>query len=763
MSSTRLLTRSFAAGEIAPELYGRLDLDKFQTGLAATLNVRTLPHGPAEQRPGFAFVNEVKTSAKRTRIIPFSFNTTQTYILEMGDAYIRVHTQGATLLSGTSKNITGITQANPGVVTSVGHGYANGQWLYLQAIGGMTRLNGRWVKVAGATANTYQLTDLGGANIDTTGYSAYTAGGTSTPPVEVTSPFLEADLFDVKITQSADVLTLVHPNYAPQEFKRTSATTFTLGAISFSPTIAAPAAPTVTPTGAGAKTYTYVTTAIAADTLEESLASAATSTTNDLTVAGNSNAITPAAVSGAVRYNIYKLLNGLYGYIGQTDGSALTDANITPDVSKTPAIPNTPFASASNYPGAVGYYEGRRAFAGTDNKPQNYWLTRSGTESNLSYSIPTRDDDAIAQRILAAEVNRIRHIVPAGVLLMLTSGGVWKVAPRNSDILTPTSAAPKLESNDGASNVAPIITGQEVLFSQDATFRVRELKYTAQNGVATFVSTDISVLAPHLFDDYTGVDSAYVRSPHKMAWFTRSDGRLLGLTYLPEHNVAAWHQHATTNGTFESVAAVKEGTEYPLYAVVKRTINGRTVRYIERMAKRSSTTQAGYFFVDSGVSYSGSPITTINTGLWHLEGQTLSVLADGAEHPPVTVAGGAVTLSFSASVVQIGLPMTAQMQLLPPGIEAAQAFGQGNKVNVTQLWLRVLNTMTVKAGPSFSKLREYPARTAEDYDTPAALKTGKIHIVLDNKWGDTAGICVQNDRPMPLTILSMTQEVEVGG
>src|SRR5581483_10258065 len=145
----KTLTRSYAGGEIAPELFGRLDQVKYQTGLAQALNFEILPHGPARNRAGFGFVNEVKFSAKRTRVIPFNFgsgssSSTQTYILELGDQYIRIHTQGATLLSGTSKNITGITQANPGVVTSAAHGYSNGQWLYLQSIGGMTQLNGRW-------------------------------------------------------------------------------------------------------------------------------------------------------------------------------------------------------------------------------------------------------------------------------------------------------------------------------------------------------------------------------------------------------------------------------------------------------------------------------------------------------------------------------------------------------------------------------------------------------------------------------------------
>src|SRR5581483_7584929 len=198
------------------------------------------------------------------------------------------------------------------------------------------------------------------------------------------------------------------------------------------------------------------------------------------------------------------------------------------------------------------------------------------TESNLSYSIPTRDSDPIVENIIAQEVNRIRHIVPLGVLVLLTSGGVFKVAPENSDILTPLTAAPAEESNDGASEVAPIKTGRAVLYAQDATSRVREVKYSLSNNVVVFDSNDISVMAPHMFDDYSLVDSAYVKAPHKVAYWVRSDGALLACTYMPEHQVIAWYRHST-DGLFESVAAVKESAEYALYAVIQRTVNGRQV------------------------------------------------------------------------------------------------------------------------------------------------------------------------------------------
>jgi hypothetical protein len=240
----------------------------------------------------------------------------------------------------------------------------------------------------------------------------------------------------------------------------------------------------------------------------------------------------------------------------------------------------------------------------------------------------------------------------------------------------------------------------------------------------------------------------------------RSDGRLLGCTYMPEHEIVAWHQH-NTDGLFESTAAVKEGTEYPLYAVVNRTINGRQVRYIERQHTRFFATQSDAFFVDSGATYSGVATTTVS-GLYWLEGKTVSVLADGGEHPQVVVTGGTITLERNASTVQVGLPYTAQFQTLPLTAETA-AFGQGTKKDVNEVWFRVKDTMTVAAGPSFTKLREYPARSNEPYDTPPRLKTDEIHLVIDSSWGSSGQVCIQQAKPLPITILSIVTGTALGG
>ena len=682
MASVRNLQRSFAGGEVSPEMFGRIDDAKYQNGLALCRNFITKPHGPAENRPGFAFVRAVKDSTKKTRLIPFTFSTTQTMVIEMGAGYFRFHTMGATLLD------------------------------------------------AGV-------------------------------PYEIANPYAEADLFDIHFVQSADVLTLVHPGHAPRELRRLGATNWTLTAILFTPNVSAPAAPTLVAAGYSSVKYTYeyVVTAMDDEGVSESVASTAATVGGNLLETGATVTISWTAVTGASRYNIYKLQGGLFGYIGQTAGLSIVDDNIAPDLSKTPPIYDTVFSGSGKYPGAVSYFEQRRCFAGTIDQPQNIWMTKSGTESNVSYSLPIRDDDRIAFRVAAREANTIRHIVPLAELLLLTSSAEWRVTSVNSDAITPTSISIKPQSYIGASNVQPVIVNNTLIYPAARGGHVRELGYNWQAG--GFVTGDMSLRAPHLFDAQDIVDMAFSKAPYPVVWFVSSNGKLLGLTYVPEQQVGAWHQH-DTDGVFESCAVVAEGAEDVLYVVVRRTIDGVEKRYVERMASRQFVDQEDAFFVDCGATYDGVPADEI-TGLTWLEGKTVSILADGAVHPQRVVTGGAITLDQDASKVHIGLPIEADLQTLPMAFQIDNSFGQGRYKNVNKVWLRVYRSSGIFVGPSADELTEAKQRTNEPYGSPPALKTEEIAIVLTPSWADSGQIFVRQSDPLPLTIVSMTAEVALGG
>jgi hypothetical protein len=775
MPNVRTLQRSFAGGEMSPEMFGRIDDVKYQTGAATMKNFVAVPQGPAENRPGFAFVREVKDSTKRTRLIPFTYSTTQTMVIELGAGYIRFHTQGATLLSGGS-------------------------------------------------------------------------------PYEIVNPYAEADLFDIHYVQSADVMTLVHPNYAPRELKRLGATNWTLTTINFGSPISAPTGVSATryipaSSSTNADTYetmSYVVTAIAADDIGESTQSSVATVTNNIFVTGATNTISWTAVTGATRYRVYKLLGGLYGYIGSTAGTSIVDNNIAPDLSITPPTYDNEFVSSGNYPGAVSYFEQRRCFAGTLNEPQKIWMTKSGTESNLSYGLPIRDDDRIEFRVAAREANTIRHIVPLTQLLLLTGSAEWRVSSLNSDEITPTTISVRPQSYIGASNVQPVIINNALVYCSARGGHVRELGYNWQ--ASGFITNDMSIRSAHLFDNYEIVDMAFAKAPIQMVWFVSNSGMLLGLTYTPEQQIGAWHKH-DTDGVFESCTTVAEGSEDRLYVVVRRTINGSTVRYVERMASRQFDSIEDAFFVDSGATYDGTNTTattitvsggttwtsaevltltassaifsypgsndvndaivitdttgikyrltiiatsstTVATarvditlpaglrntattswsfarntisGLSWLEGKTVSILADGAVQPQKVVTSGAITIDRASSIVHIGLPYDSDLQSLPLAMGIDNGMGQGRYKNVNKAWLRVFQSSGIFIGPDANNLTEAKQRTTEPYGTPPELKTQEIQIMLTPSWLDSGQVFVRQSDPLPLTIVGMTLEVAIGG
>ena len=774
MPNTRVLQRSFAGGEMSPEMYGRIDDVKYQTGAAKMRNFIAAPQGPIENRPGFMLVREVKDSSKRVRIIPFTYSTTQTMAIELGAGYFRFHTQGATLLDGGS-------------------------------------------------------------------------------PYEVVNPYAENELFDIHYVQSADVLTLVHPNHAPRELRRLGATNWVLSTINFSAPIASPTGVTATryiPASASVnadtyETFKYVVTAIASDEIGESSPSAVASVTNNIFVTGATNTISWTAVAGAIRYYVYKEQGGVYGYIGNTTGTSVVDNNIGPDFSLTPPNYDNEFTSAGNYPGAVSYFEQRRCFAGTINDPQKIWMTKSGTESNLSYGLPIRDDDRIEFRVAAREANTIRHIAPLNELILLTGSAEWRVTSVNTDAITPTSISVRPQSYVGASNVQPVIVNNTMLYSASRGGHLRELGYNWQaNG---FVTSDLSLRSAHLFDSKEIVDLAYAKAPTPLLWAVSSNGVLIGMTYVPEQQIGAVHWH-DTDGQFESVTVVAEGIEDVLYVVTRREINGNQVRFVERMQTREITELRNCFFVDCGSTYNGrntsattvtisggttwgpsdtltitssTPIfthpgtsdvgdaivlccqsgfdfrlrilstssTTVATaqvdntlpaklrntatdvwsfarnvigGLSYLEGKTVSILTDGAVHPQRVVTGGQITLDRAGSLVHVGLPYKSDLQTLPVAMQI-DGFGQGRYKNVNHAWLRVFQSSGIFIGPDETKLVEAKQRSTEPYGSPPVLKSEEIRIMLTPSWADSGQVYVRQRDPLPLTIVGMTLEVAIGG
>ena len=910
MVNTRTFQRSFAGGEVSPEMFGRIDDTHFQSGAAKIRNFIVKPQGPAQMRPGFEFVRATKTASRKARLIPFAYSPTDTLVIELGsrgasatNGYFRFHTAAGTLTTTASAYLAG-------------QSYVVGDLASYSGVDYYCIQNGTGQTPSASPTYWYPQPIEGGVNIF---------------EIPNNYDYSTIDYFDIHYVQSGDVLTLVHPKYPPMELRRYGATQWVFSQISFAPSLPAPTSlqvtatpgqyynistiaqhpfappaltnsllttlpanidlivgdyltivgsglsyldgrnwvidtitastgsitlrdyaggslfnttftvtfasgtqyvtwtghtlvngtkirftttanlPTVSAGGTFLPNVTYVVrnsdpannrfsiadslaatiktfsstgtgihsltlyqngsisrTAVTSDITQkykvtavdsngnESLPSSEVSVNNNLYVVGSYNTLVWSVVNSAVRYNIYKEQSGLFGYLGQSDTVTFRDDNIAPDMGTTiPIVDNTSLATQYNYPGAVSYFEQRRCFAGTTTDPQSIWMTRSGTESNISYGIPVKDSDRIYFKVSAREANTIRHIVPLNQLILLTNAAEWRVTSVNSDALTPSTVAVRPQSYIGASNVQPSVVNNALVYCANRGGHVRELGYNWQ--AQSYITGDLSIRAGHLFDGFTIKDMTYSKAPNPVLWFVSSTGKLLGLTYIPEEQVGAWHQHDTGGDVIESCASVSEGEEDRLYVIVARTIGGSTVRYVERMSTMAFTSIATSFFVDSGLTQTfGSPVTTVSN-LTHLNGRTVNVLADGKVQSQKVVSNGAITLDSAASIVTVGLPIVADLQTLPVTMQI-DGYGQGRTKNLNKAWLRLYRSSGISIGPDTDNLVPF-----DPYETTPTLKTDEIQVLLTPSWTTSGQIWIRQTNPLPLSVVGLTLEVAVGG
>lgn len=749
---------NFGGGELSPNTYARVDIGKFGQGAKTLRNFFVRAEGGVSNRPGFEYVKEVKNSTETVRLIPFEFNDEQSYVLVFGDQYMRVVTNAGTVLEA-SQNITGATQANPVELTVTGHSYSTGDEVFISSVGGMTELNSRFFTITSTGANTFTLDGEDG-----TTHTAYTSGGTVARVFELTTPYLQTELETLKFRQSNDVLFMVHPNHEPRKLNRLGAANWTLTVTTFAPNQAAPTGVTVTPQGAsGSTTYEYQVTAVAEETLEESLvASGSTSTGNATLSSTNFNRITWTGASGAERYNVYKRDNGLYGFIGSTETLQFDDDNIEADTLDTAPKARNPFSGAGNYPGAVGLHEQRSVYGGSIDSPLTVYMSQTSQFDNFNVSSPTRESDAVTFRLITGQGNTIRHIRSfEDRLFVFTSGVVWNVQPGGDvDAITPTSKKIRVEEYLASTDVPPITIKKNILMvsgKQNRGFEVHTLGYSLQTD--SYAGSDLTVISRHLFEGFTIREWAYAERPYRLVAAVRDDGDIVVMTYLQEQQIFAWARWET-QGEFESICVVPEGQEDVIYVVVKRTINGVDKKYIERLHTRSFSTIEDAFFIDSGLTYDGSPTTTLS-GLDHLEGETLVALADGNLVTNLTVTSGAVTLPNEASKIQIGLSYDATMETLPLNIVQQEATIDRKKV-VKDIVVRVLDTRGIFAGSSATALEEYPSRSTELWGDPAATLSDVIRVPVSGDWERDIGVTIKTEAALPMTLLSVIPGVNIG-
>jgi len=657
---------NFTAGELSPRLDGRNDLAKYSAGCATVENMVIYPHGAAARRPGTTFIAEVKSSSAKTRLIPFEFSTTQTYVLELGNQYMRFYRDNGQILSSGS-------------------------------------------------------------------------------PYEISTPYLTAELFDIKFAQSADVMYITHPNHKTRKLARTGHTSWTLTEVDFT-------------NGPYLDTNTSTTTF---STSAHTVGTGVTLTASAVTGINGDTGFQTTDVGRLVRFR-----DG-YGEITARTDTLNVTIEILVDLGSSSASTDWnlgAFSDTTGHPSCVSFFEQRLVFAATLSQPQAVFFSKSGDYENMDANIggTVADDDAIIYTIASNQVNAIRFMAASRTLIIGTAGGEFTVSGGgDNDSVTPTNIMIKKQSNHGAANIDAVAVANATLFIQRAKRKLRELAYNFD--VDGYTAPDLTILAEHVTEG--GItEMAYQEEPLAIIWCVRNDGELVALTYQREQEVVAWHRHifggsfGSGNAVCESVAVIPtEDSEYELYMIIKRTINGATKRYVEFLNTFDfdETDNTSFNFLDSQLSYSGSAVTTLS-GLSHLEGQTVSILADGATHPDKTVSSGSITLDRSATNVKIGLGYTSLLKTMRIDAGAQNGTSQAKTKRIYEVTARLYESVGVEIGPDLSNMERVPFRTSSDpMDKGIPPFTGDKEVEFRGNYDTDGFMIVRQTQPLPLTILSL--------
>lgn len=406
------------------------------------------------------------------------------------------------------------------------------------------------------------------------------------------------------------------------------------------------------------------------------------------------------------------------------------------------------------YPSATGFYEDRLVFAGSKGFPQTFWTSKTGDYYNFGTSIPSADDDGITATLNGGQMNGIKAIIAFGEMLLLTASGEFKVSGGGKAI-TGSNVLSQPQEYRGVSDVNPVTIGSRIIYVQHQGNIIRDLAYSYD--VDKYTGDDLNLLASHLFEGHKIISMTYQQIPNSIVWCVRDDGLLLGLTYIKEQDIYAWHQHTTAGGKFVSVCNIGGSTEDKLYAVIER--GGQY--YVEIMESRDKSTNVeDQFFVDSGITYEGEATDEIS-GLEHLEGYTVAILADGNVLPQQTVENGKVLLGNKYKKVHVGLPIDAEIKTLPIDFTAQDGTYLSRKERIAAVTLLLKDSRGGLFGMKENELDEFKWRSNEAYGEPISLQTGKFKVTIKSAtYDETQQITIKQPDPLPMTVLSLIPEIE---
>jgi hypothetical protein len=425
------------------------------------------------------------------------------------------------------------------------------------------------------------------------------------------------------------------------------------------------------------------------------------------------------------------------------------------------------FSAVQGYPAALALHDSRIIFAGTSSNPSSLWGSYSNDFQNFKQG--AYDADSWFFTLASTTGGQIQWLVSKSALLIGTTLDEWSMSSSDQTRpITPTNVNVRQQSHYGSSSLGAQIVNDTLLYVQRMNRKIREMDYTFSS--ENWVSNDITALAEHT--TRTGiVETSYQRVPDAILWFVRGDGQLVSMTYEREQQVVGFARHIT-DGVVESVATLNgTNAEDEVWLLVRRTIGGATVRYVERLKlgmrdALDTADKSNWWYVDSGVLRTfGSPTSTI-TGLSHLEGKTVSVWADNAVGSLIvsqpTVVGGQITLQIPASRVLVGLPFTST--LVPQRVDTNLQDGtsQGRRMRITRINLKVYQSTGGELSTDGANWFPLVSRTLTDnMDSSPPVLNGYERAYASSNWADGVDLYVRQTQPVPFTVAALVVNFEV--
>lgn len=629
---------NFTGGEIDPRLFAQIDLARYKNGLRQARNAICQPHGPVSRRNGTRFIAETKDSTKMSRLLRFQFSQDAAYVLEFGHLYIRFYKEQAQIMSGmtpyeivspyTETDLEGLSLVQFGNTIFLAHfnhapmrlrWRGDTDWM-LSAI----TFDPPATYEGGHTTNTTVTPSATTGNITlTTGASFWLEGDVGrivsvpggTASAEITSltstTVVNATVISAFPNTSAiaagDWIVEGSPVANIQVRRLTSGSTAKVYA--FSPDLDGDSKPGATLvlggytgsgvnigtapitgtfkatdvgrrifnlTGSGIALITaFVSTATVTVTFEEDWQN-----TND--VASQGWAIrTKKEVFHTTDVGKYILAHDGYVRITTVTAPDLIEGEVVDPVTSREltlawTLESDSWTSDNGYPRSIALHQQRLCFASTEMFPQTVWMSSVGLFD--SQAIGSESSDAISIDLSTAEVNQAQWMASLDELAMGTVGAELVISSgTNNIVLTPSTVAQKTQGYSGSILQIPVLLEGEVLYIQRSRRKLNSFRYNVNAN--QMVSETLSFLAEHLTEGLLK-EVIVARDPSPVIYAVLQDGTMAVCSYVRSENVIAWSLFST-EGSYESVQSVSNGSRDEVWVVVNRTINGVTKRYVE--------------------------------------------------------------------------------------------------------------------------------------------------------------------------------------